>query len=535
MPYYIHAPGTFPHPMSDTTATRADAYQLLKSTDRVFWSITFAPSADDTDTWTERENARFRGSRYLKTPWHNDDWYRSGSYDGTSFETYLPSLRQRHYAHISRTQPGMIAFTETPEKGVQDRHTRVTPGRYLERFAPKDLSIEDRQAYIDAVKEQAGAKYQIATTADDIVAVYKHGPSSCMSGSKFEARNHPCRVYGDSDLAVAYLGDLENQDVRARCVVRPGNKQFTRVYGDTLLEHLLRHDDWTHTDDLSGARIRRIEGRNGWLMPYIDAAESASYHSDTYWTLSDGAGDVSTREACGYVEAEPDEPETFECTHCERERPNDEYNESGCCDRCEGHRNYCNGCEEDTWDDGESVNGHFYCSVCLENMAHECPECSETWYDVQVSGATITRERNLYSVSDYCPSCADDHLVCDSCDTYQDRDNEFCENTDCAERLRACRDTLPLPFDPTKWANYAIGDGLAWGMVQDRAIKVSESYLYWLGDDGRMMMTYIPPHPSNFSVDSMHAVVVTNEERNIAFTAFASTPFASTREVSTHV
>src|SRR5215218_10534460 len=137
--------------------------------------------------WEEREELRLRDGTYEKLPWD------------------LEPIPQ-HYAHFSVDDGAKVAFTPSPEKGMVDIQVRMKPGRYLTKFYPQ-LTADDVRRLAIALDKQLDVKF--AVTAEDIVRVYNNGPSSCMShpAAHFECGpdRHPCEVYGDSDLQLAYL------------------------------------------------------------------------------------------------------------------------------------------------------------------------------------------------------------------------------------------------------------------------------------------------------------------------------------------
>src|SRR4051812_6138886 len=117
--YYIHAKNTEVNTASDRSfATRSEAFQN-KTNDE---TVTFIASDEQKMQWRTRETDRFYGydteNKYERTPWHYEAW-----------------SNRDHYCHVSLKNPGMIAYTPDDEHGVQDRQIRLTPGRYLARFA----------------------------------------------------------------------------------------------------------------------------------------------------------------------------------------------------------------------------------------------------------------------------------------------------------------------------------------------------------------------------------------------------------------
>ena len=279
MPYYRHDKGTEP--------IDGKAYETIAAArvgiDPKSEIVTFLPSEEESADWRSREYDRFMSGTYLEVPWRPVDRYD-----------------QIHYTHLSLSHPGLIAYTASEEHGVQDRQTRMAPGRYLQRFYAEHASNDQIAEWIAACKAEH-LQLQIARTPDDVVTVYtaKDGPTSCMD-HRLRVEIHPSIVYGDSDLGVAYLGDLESETITARCVVWPDRQLYDRAYGDkaTLIQ-LLRAHGYTK-GAFEGARIRLITNSHGRIVvPYVDGFNSGSL-SDRWITL-DGRSGVSLCETCGYA------------------------------------------------------------------------------------------------------------------------------------------------------------------------------------------------------------------------------------------
>ena len=70
--------------------------------------------------WRERECSRFLSNQYEPLVWSNEYWWLNRQGD-----------LKHHYAHRSATTHGLVAYTESAEKGEQDRQTVCKPGVYL--------------------------------------------------------------------------------------------------------------------------------------------------------------------------------------------------------------------------------------------------------------------------------------------------------------------------------------------------------------------------------------------------------------------
>lgn len=241
------------------------------------WSLLKLPSLETPLgvtqlPWPLREQARFLLGDYQPVPWAAE-------------LTPIPG----HYAHLSTDKDGLIAYTQDDVKGVGDKQTQIRPGRYLTRYYP-ELSAADVRRLVRDVPRPATLAF--ARTADEIEHVYLVGPHSCMSNAAdtYEGPCHPVRVYGDSDIALAYAVPPGGKPT-ARALVWPERQRFGRIYGDEpLLEQLLGDVGFTR-GSFAGARIRRIpvepDDDVRVVMPYLDDAGSFDV-VDANWLSIDG-------------------------------------------------------------------------------------------------------------------------------------------------------------------------------------------------------------------------------------------------------
>ncbi|BCJ91815.1 hypothetical protein IZ6_25500 [Terrihabitans soli] len=212
--------------------------------------------------WRSREQARFDSGHYVKVPWVGENWF-DGKYPD-------------HFVHVSVENSGMVAYTESDEKGAADRQNQVRVGRYLERFFSKELTSADiarlSAEFSDLFEENL---LLFAKTADEIEHVYITGPNSCMAhkAEDYNSPFHPVRVYAAGDLAVAYM--TREGKITARSLCWPEKKIRSTIYGDSVrLTRLLQEAGFYHSNDgFTGAKIRKIAHGDGYVMPYIDAAE----------------------------------------------------------------------------------------------------------------------------------------------------------------------------------------------------------------------------------------------------------------------
>lgn len=259
------------------------------------------PYATDSN-WRDRERQRFSDGTYQALPWAEDSWW-------TSALAKRPSLVE-HFAHVAKDAPGMLSYTESAQKGALDRQTRARPGRYLSAHFAEVLSADEIRAH--AARYAAtfeGLELRFSDSATSIERVYRRGPTSCMSHppGDYQTPYHPVRIYGDSDLSVAFIGqgtvNSSEFHVSARALVWRERKVYGRIYGDSdrmayLLELAGYKQGGTERDSegraknpFPGARLplRTLEGDpTRIIMPYVDGHSRALISDDGKWlTLAD--------------------------------------------------------------------------------------------------------------------------------------------------------------------------------------------------------------------------------------------------------
>lgn len=318
------------------------------------------------DSWMKREGCRLYDGTYTKLP------------------DYLDTFTQPlHYAHVAKQDPTKIAFTATPEKGMQDIQTVISVSTYLGRFTA--LSG-------DQIRDLA-ARYESRNTINDDTLVidytrkafrfaYDNQPvksessdhTSCMARSARSYTGHlvphpylhPAEAYStDQDgLHIAYTTDPRHPDsVTARAVVWPKHMLYVRVYGleerDRIgLQSLLQSRGYTRHYSFEGAPLARIgldndnDDESGtFLMPYLDGDTKAvdDHPSAKRFCICD-SGDYAADGTSGYI----DIGNVYDCT----------------CDHC-GDRMHS--------DDAHRVNGDLWCESCYENESIYCEYYEESY------------------------------------------------------------------------------------------------------------------------------------------------------------
>lgn len=348
------------------------------------------------ESWHSREIARFADGIYKRVPWYAESWAPID-----------------HFAHVSTENPGMIAYTPSAEHGAADRQVRMRPGKYLESVVPRakewDSQNEDYsewcarvQARIDSIKlwctryslENERNELLFAATADEIQEVYENGPHSCMSheASDYESSCHPVRVYAAGDLQVAYV-EREGR-ITARALCWPERKVYGRVYGDeSKLIELLDAEGYSSPrgwQSLQGAKLRKIEDGDCYVMPYIDGSHSVEDCGD-YFRIG---GDISADSTEGFIR------NSFSTCVCCR-APVDEddcygYDGDDYCESC--YNEYitnCSHCGEDGHRDNDWIvdaAGEHWCAHCARRYLTRCEDCEEYFHNPEMQAVTDDTE-----------------------------------------------------------------------------------------------------------------------------------------------
>jgi hypothetical protein len=271
------------------------------------------------------------------------------------------------------------------------------------------------QEFLSKYGDDAGFKLDFAATPDDIERVYLNGPDSCMSkqGSTYQGHEHPVRVYGAGDLAIAYMtAPDEGEGVIARVVCWPEKKVYGRVYpnDNTSLPRLLQAQGYAYDQEkLHGARLLKIDNENspGYIMPYIDGCGSVTDHGD-YFTI---CGSISADSTNGLTS------DGEECPHCE-ECGDPEYftyvrdaDESWCASCVENNTFYCAHTGETYSDNTVQVsmhNGDTWCQDAFDEDGFTCEGSGENYPNhslVPMQNGESWSTRHFRRNGHQCPEC----------------------------------------------------------------------------------------------------------------------------------
>jgi hypothetical protein len=334
--------------------------------------------------WARRERNRLSNGEY-KAP----VWSRRGFWQNRSSELIA------HYAHVSQKNAELIAYTMDETKGRLDVQTAIKPGAYLQRFFADVLSAEEIKNLANLHTMAARGEEEIptlnfATTPDDIVAVYRDGPSSCMDGS----RSKWTRVYGAGDLAIAYTGERNAAEARALCWqeqkiygrVYPGTDSFCgseaeREAGRALIRALEQAGFSKATSGaFNGARLLKLTNSNGnHVMPYLDNGYGV-IDGGKFWKMAE-FGDYSCQSTEGTFE-EDENQSLCECCH-------DYVNEDDTCEVYVARRS------SETW-----------CGYCTDEHAFYCHAVHS--HVSNSSGTEVDSRRVAEWVAEDCGYCEHD-------------------------------------------------------------------------------------------------------------------------------
>lgn len=230
----------------------------------------FQPRRVKDDMWKDRERLKFASKEYKWLPWHDAVWWISHQH-----------IWGDHFPHVSqKNSVGLMAFTETTDKGSADVQTAIKPGKYLERYFSGVLDqyiIRDLCTAFSNVFEDNCLIF--ANSEDEFETLYTSGPNSCMSHpkDKYTSHIHPVRVYAAGDLALVYM--KRDGRIVARALCWPEKKLYSTIYGDSgRIEPLLQKEGYKKSTPY-GARLQRIltweikstkSGNQAFVAPHID-------------------------------------------------------------------------------------------------------------------------------------------------------------------------------------------------------------------------------------------------------------------------
>lgn len=316
------------------------------------------------NSWRIREAGRFDNGTYKPLPAciSQAEWFIGSE------------ANRNHFTHRANSDPSKVAFTESPEKGMDDKQTVIPINRYLARYFGDRLRSEEiakisalytSPEYVLTIGDDAKS-FRFAYSGQDVKSessMYL----SCMRYSKhyYGTPCHPAEAYAAGDLAIAYITSPDDSArVIARAIIWPEKMSFVRVYGvdETIrvaLAQMLEDRGLERASDWRGARIRAIEFNGKVVMPYIDGDITSLEHDedDEYMTIS-RHGNVDGSSTRGWAHSNSGR---VSCEHC-------------------GDRV----CEDDT----RHVGNEIWCDDCVSDNAVFC-EYNEEYFPDSDSFSTV--------------------------------------------------------------------------------------------------------------------------------------------------
>jgi hypothetical protein len=273
-------------------------------------------------------------------PWLRHHWFRE------NFLRWVELLPRP-----SETVPGAVAYFQNLDKRARNIRTPIKPGRFLKKFFGDILSETEIHELAHEWGNWTDLKtLRITQDADEIEQIYKARHfGSCMwfSDDSYDGPCHPARVYAGPDLAVAYIGSIEQP--LARSVVWPEKKFHTSIYGDeSRMEAALQAAGYREplSSSWRGARIQKIEAKDDrFVLPYFDFCDGVDDYGDHFRIGSDICHDGTTglseeieRRRCDDCNARIDEDEDYYIS----------YSETRVCEHCYSRGYFfCEGSQED--------------------------------------------------------------------------------------------------------------------------------------------------------------------------------------------
>jgi len=348
-----------------------------------------------SDDWRTREMNRLRNGIYTPLP-------RSI----TDSAWWVGSVPARdHFAHMASDEE-RVAYTQSPEKGTDDKQTIIPVTKYLAKYFGDVLQPHE----IAKIADVALGNNLRLVIKDDRESfrfayygqrVYNESSSavSCMAKHFEDLPCHPAEAYAAGDLAIAYVPDPRDSDkILARAIVWPDRKQFVKLYGvderaRNNLENLLDAEDYTRADDFEGANLRAItfDSDTKIIVPYLDGdAQHAEYDGSRTMRIVQ-SGNVDGTTTSGYTRI--------------------------------ASRYTCDNCQDDVdEDDIQNVQGEVWCQYCVDTHAFFCNRSDEYYPDSESSEDVIVSSRGRAETW-HTDAVADHAFYCDRTEAYYCRNN----------------------------------------------------------------------------------------------------------------
>lgn len=231
----------------------------------------------DTPLWCFRELKRLNDGTYTPLPKQALKLLSKEQID----------VVMSYFPHLSSCQEGLIAYTQSPEKGEADVQTPIKPGKFLAKVLP-GIDNEVVKEFAAFFSSTNGLRLVIEKSKEAFQYAYiqlensgscmdgRHSFSKCVVGGKW---HHPSTAYyhDNNELHIIYAVN-EDGKVVARCIGNAATKTHTRVYFDrgvpdmmNKMHTLLKKAGWNPDEDLSGVVMSKLVTDSGEIVcPYID-------------------------------------------------------------------------------------------------------------------------------------------------------------------------------------------------------------------------------------------------------------------------
>jgi hypothetical protein len=435
-------------PEYNTTASHLHL-QGMFAVSREFSDLTFTPITNhevyhvtryykDTYTAIDRMMQIFCKSR----EWYNREMHRSAMHptickmlQNPEQAQYLTDWREMilEYPHTADLDATKIAYTENEAKGIADRQTVTTLGKYIKRHAPTIPDHILRDMVMLSV-----AEVSLTHNLQEMIDAVQNGPRSCMQGG---FRTHPYSVY-DPQYGWHMAVRRENDSIVGRCLCleHNGRKMFVRSYrtnegysqSDEGMNAWLEERGYIHASGWpNGAKLAAIRCGGDLVLPYFDG-NNDNCNDCVDYLIMDDCGEYSGDNTNGFASGGGDR---YSCDDCGDYFDDGEgayvgyHEDHHVCPNCEegytyaygrGGRQYYVSDDDTVHVDGEnyhsnylSDNGIVYCEH--DSDYHNADDC----YEIDMTGdyvhcddidcgeyVLLDDDANVYGLFDACWQCA---------------------------------------------------------------------------------------------------------------------------------
>jgi hypothetical protein len=276
------------------------------------------------------------------------------------------------WAHTSVGDNSKIAYTQSERKGVDDRQTVTSAGKYLKKHWPDLPDNVIRDLVNEHITSVEGCCKFLEQVTSETVRSVQHGPTSCMKWDEDTIDScgaHPYETYAAELGWRAAVRLNPRGEIAGRVLVHDGSNMHNRVKGKMCMVRSFRAEDdcphrtgYSHSDEkleawcvsqgvanLSswpvGTPLARIASEHRdyeVVLPYLDGKRTyvtPDWGSNLYICNEETSGYHAEDTDGGYEEHCGEDENTFCCdvcgNHCdEDDRVYVESEEIDVCTRC---------------------------------------------------------------------------------------------------------------------------------------------------------------------------------------------------------